>query len=63
MLRQAGGTAATNNPVTKVDTGKAPSSAGGTKKKSAPYLMEVELQNAFLGLITGAFGPKKSKFK
>lgn len=44
-------------------------SAQGVKSKakskgSGKYLMDVELENVFLGLITGAFGPKKAhKYK
>jgi hypothetical protein len=40
--------------------------AASTKhgKGKGKYLMDVELQNVFLGLITGAFGPKKAhKYK
>lgn len=39
----------------------APAKRGKVRGK---YLMDVELQNVFLGLITGAFGPKKAhKYK
>lgn len=40
------------------------STKGKAKAKSSTYLMDVELENVFLGLITGAFGPKKAhKYK
>jgi hypothetical protein len=42
--------------------GKVTSSS--SSKVKGKYLMDVELQNVFLGLITGAFGPKKAhKYK
>lgn len=40
------------------------SKAKAKSKGSGKYLMDVELDNVFLGLITGAFGPKKAhKYK
>lgn len=40
------------------------SKAKAKSKGSGKYLMDVELENVFLGLITGAFGPKKAhKYK
>lgn len=38
--------------------------ADSSSGSSGKYLMDVELNNAFLGLVTGAWGPKKaSKYK
>lgn len=50
--------------ATVATAAKAKNSAkSAAKTQSGPYLMEVELQNVFVGLITGAIGPKKAKFK
>jgi hypothetical protein len=63
--------AAAADAVAAPATANVTASVQGVKSKAKPkskgsgkYLMDVELENVFLGLITGAFGPKRAhKYK
>lgn len=50
-----------NATATVMASTAAASKMTSSSKVKGKYLMDVELQNVFLGLITGAFGPKKAQ--
>lgn len=50
-----------NTTATVTASTAAASKVTSSSKVKGKYLMDVELQNVFLGLITGAFGPKKAQ--